>query len=240
MRNWHPAFAASLILLAPVLLRSQPAVPFPEEEALRYTINWPSGLSLGEAEASAKLSRDAAGNPARWEFEFRMDAAVPGFRVKDHYRSTADANLCSLEFEKELSHGNKKAHEKTTFDETANAAKRVTLGGGGESRISVGSCAMDGLTFLYYLRRELGHGRIPPPRTVLFGAPYEVRFQLLGTKKTRLAEKVVEADQMTATVKGPASESTFLILVARDTARTPVRITVPLEPGNLSMELEPE
>jgi hypothetical protein len=55
-----------------------------------------------------------------------------------------------------------------------------------------------------------------------------------------MGEKPVEADQMIVTVKGPASESTFILLVARDEARTPISITVPLEPGNFTMELAQE
>ncbi len=239
MKNRGLAFAV-LLVLASVRLPAEPAVPFADGECLRYVINWPSGLSLGEAEFSARLHRDAAGAPKQWEFTFQIDAAMPGFRIEDRYHSLADANLCSRELEKNVSHGRRKAHEKTTFDQEAHLARRVTLGGGGTSNIETGACAMDGLTFLYHLRRELSHGRIPPPRTVLFGAAYQVRLQFVETSKVQLGGKTLEADQMTATVKGPASESTFLILVARDPARTPVRITVPLEPGNFSMELAPE
>ena len=47
----------------------------------------------------------------------------------------------------------------------------------------------------------------------------------------------MDADQLIVTVKGAASEAVFILLVARDTNRTPVRITVPLEPGNFTLEL---
>lgn len=214
-----------------------PPVPFPENETLHYTVNYPSGLSLGETELSASAVKDANGAPTGWKFRFQIDAAFPGYRVKDEYRSSATPALCSLEFDKDLSHGNKRTHEKTTFDQARKVARRETLGGGGVSEIATGTCAMDGLTFLYYLRRELSRGRIPAPRTIFFGAAYQVRFQFTDTTRVRLHGKVVEADRLTASVKGPVSESTFLIEVARDTARTPVRITIPLAPGNFLMVL---
>ena len=65
-------------------------------------------------------------------------------------------------------------------------------------------------------------------------------FERAGSRTVQMGEKPVEADQMIVTVKGPASESTFILLVARDEARTPISITVPLEPGNFTMELAQE
>ena len=37
------------------------------------------------------------------------------------------------------------------------------------------ACAKDALTFLYYVRRELSQGRMPPQQTMFFGASYEIR-----------------------------------------------------------------
>ena len=46
---------------------------FPQaDETLNYTVNWPSGLSLGEGRLEAKK------NAAGWEFDLQLDAAVPG------------------------------------------------------------------------------------------------------------------------------------------------------------------
>jgi hypothetical protein len=45
------------------------------------------------------------------------------------------------------------------------------------------------------------------------------------------------ADRLIVTVKGPASEMSFEIFFARDPARTPVIIRVPLSPGMFSLEL---
>ena len=230
--------ALALALTPATLAAAQAApVPFPEQESLSYSVNWPSGLNLGEAEASATMLKGPDGTPTGWRFDFRIEASFPGYGIQDEFHSTATPELCSREFEKRLHHGAKRAHERTNFDQKRHVAKRMTLGGGGETEIKTGACAMDGLSFLYHLRRELSRGRIPPPRTVLFGAPYQVSLQLADTTKVRLHGKTIEADRLTVSVKGPASEITFLVEVARDAARTPVRITVPLEPGSFTMEL---
>lgn len=238
MRKWLLAIAVSLILFPNAAL-AQPEVPFGEEETLRYAVNWPSGLSLGEAELTARLINQGAGPAPRWDFQFRLDAAVPGFRVLDDYRSSATGQLCSLEFEKESSHGKRKTREKTTFNAATGTAARVTLGGGGESEIPVPACPKDGLTFLYHLRRELSRGRLPAAQTMLFGAPYEISFQYAGLRRVRLGEESVDADRLTVTVKGPASQHEFELVVARDSARTPVLVKVPLDLGDFSMELVP-
>ena len=93
--------------------QSGPAKPaltgFPfTNESLTYTVNWPSGLTLGEAHLSA------TGISTGWRFELSLDASVPGFAVKDTYRSTASAELCSETFSKDLSHGSRKSGEKVT------------------------------------------------------------------------------------------------------------------------------
>src|SRR5690349_7740615 len=69
-----------------------------QDENLSYTINWPSGLSLGEA----RLLSHQAGD--KWYFEMVLDAGVPGFPVSDHFRSTAGNDLCSLDFDREMLH----------------------------------------------------------------------------------------------------------------------------------------
>jgi hypothetical protein len=238
MRNWLLALCAALILFPGAAL-PESAVPFGEEETLHYTVNWPSGLSLGECEMSARLIQDTEGERRRWNFEFKLDAAVPGFGVLAHFRSSATDELCSLELEKDSSRGKRKARERTSFDSERGVARRVTLGGGGESEISVPACPKDGLTFLYFLRRELSRGRLPPPQTILFGAPYDVAFQYTGSQLVQVAGSQTEADRLVVSLKGPASEHTFEFMVARDAARTPVLIKVPLPLGNFSLELAP-
>ena len=127
---------AAAMLLSLITLQAEDRQPFASEESLRYTINWPSGLDLGDARLAATQSEEGAGEAARWSFELDLEAAIPGFQVKDHIRATADSSLCSLELDKQTLHGERTAHERTVFDQGAKRAKRSTLTEGG-GRIGV-------------------------------------------------------------------------------------------------------
>ena len=212
------------------------SAPSFQNEQLRYNINWPSGLSLGEAQLGSSLQKAADGAAPRLHLEFGLDAGVPGFAVSDRYRSDASPEFCSVEFDRKATHGAKKTNETTTFDQQAGTATRETTGGG-KSELKTSSCGKDALAFLYFVRRELSQGRIPPPQTVYFGAPYEVRLAFAGTQSIRLGDKQVEADRITASVKGTASDISFDIFFLKDAARTPALVRVPLSLGTFSMEL---
>lgn len=206
-------------------------VPF-AAETLRYSVNWPSGLSLGEAQTIARRTGE------QWRFAFSLDAAVPGFVVSDLYQSTAGGDFCSAELTKTFSHGKKKGQEKLVFDAGKRSVKRTTLAEGGAkeagvSETSTAACARDALAFLFYVRRELAQGRMPPPQTIYFGAPYQVRFEFGGSQKLR----GVEADRVRVSVKGPASAIAFDAFFAHDAARTLVEVRAPFPVGSLVMEL---
>ena len=207
-----------------------------DNEQLRYSINWPSGLSLGEASLSASLQKGATDSAPRFHLAFDLDAGVPGFAVSDRYRSETTQEFCSAEFQRTTTHGQKKANEKTTFDSQAGTASRETVGGG-KSELKIPSCAKDALAFLYYVRRELSQGRIPPSQTIYFGAPYEIRLAFAGSQSIRIADKSVDADRITASVKGTAAEVSFEVFFLKDAARTPALVRVPLQLGTFSMEL---
>jgi len=211
-------------------------VPAFDGEKLLYSVNWPSGLSLGEAHMEARRMPPQEGKASGWQFEFHLDAAIPGFAVSDHFRSTASTDLCSVEFEKETTHGKRKAHEKTTFSAEKGKAARETVGGG-KSEIPIGACGRDALAFLYHVRRELVQGRLPAAEPVLFGSAYQLSMQYGGTQTIRIGETQVEADRLNVSGKGPASTFSFEALFARDATRTPVLIKVPLAMGVFSMEL---
>jgi hypothetical protein len=213
----------------PASAAGQNGFPF-TSESLTYTINWPSGLSLGEAHLDARKGPDG------WEFELSMEAGVPGFSVRDRYRSSATGSLCSLELEKESVHGPRKAREKTVFEPDKRMAVRTTLDGG-STEIPVADCARDALGFLFYARRELGQGRVAPPQTVLFGSPYDVRLDYTGPQTVSVNNVTTPSDRVTVALKGPSSDLQFEIFFARDAARTPLVIRAPFAMGTFSMEL---
>jgi Protein of unknown function (DUF3108) len=224
--------SAALFVLAAAPLDS----PAFENEQLHYNLNWPSGVTLGEASMSASSSTSGAETARQLHFQFSLDGGIPGFSIADRYRSEASPEFCSTEFSKAIEHGRKKTDEKTTFDPHDGSATRQTAGGG-SSELTASSCSRDALTFLYYVRHELSEGRLPGPETVFWGAPYQVRLNLAGTQTIRIANKPVNADRVTASVKGPASSLTFDIFFLEDQTRTPALVRVPLALGTFSMEL---
>src|ERR1700722_1645706 len=113
-------------------------------ESLRYTVNWASGLSLGEATLRADKGKEA------WDFEVALDASIPGFALRDSYRSAATVDLCSLELDKSYTHGTRRGDEKTTFDQQSHSASRETANGGGKTDMPTTSCAKDPLTLLQF------------------------------------------------------------------------------------------
>ncbi len=200
-------------------------------ESLQYSVNWPSGLSVGE------IKLDAAKAELQWKFKVALDAAVSGFSAEDTYQSVASAGLCSSESSKQCRRGKRKFAEKTTYDIKNRSAVRETLGGGGNSRITISECPQDAVTYLYFLRRELAEGRLPGPQTVYFGAPYQVHVGFGGVQSVRLNDEMIEADRVLVTYKGPASGSTIEMLFARDAARTPVLARITLPAGSFNIEL---
>jgi hypothetical protein len=233
--NLPIALLASLVASSAYGTAVAAKLPF-EDETLRFNVNWPSGLSLGEAELAATRQK-AEAEGERFELRFRLDASIPSFHVADRYRSVTAGELCSTEFEKEVEHGTKKARELTTFDSGGGTATRETLGGGGKSEIQVRACARDALAFLYHVRSELASGRIPPQQDVLFGASYNIRLEYLGRQAVRVGGATTEADRMQVNVKGTASDTAFEIYFALDAVRTPVLARVPLPMGTFTLEL---
>ena len=206
--------------------------PF-QDESLHYSIKWPSGLSLGDV--TMRASRTTAG----WSFETSIDAGVPGFRIADRYRSTAGADLCSAELERTIDHAGRKTREKTTFDQHNRTARRETLlpADGGHSDLSLPECGRDALAFLYFARQELGQGRVAPAQEVFFGSGYSVQLRYTGEAKIALDERQAVTDRIEISVRGPKSDVTAEAYFARDAARTPLIVKLPLEVGTFSLEL---
>lgn len=200
-------------------------------ESLSYTVNWPSGLSLGEAHVSA------TGVPSGWRFELGLDASIPGFAVKDAFNSTSTAELCSETFSKDSVHGSRKGKETVTVDTQTSTATRTPANGVGAAKMPVPGCVRDALTFLYYARREMGQGRVPVSQEIIFGSIYNGSFEYTGAETIPVGGKPTVTDKLVCHIKGPASDIQFDAYFDRDPARTPVSIRVPLSLGKFSLEL---
>jgi len=210
------------------------ATPFPQKESLRYTLNWESGLNLGDAQLTA--SPASSGEDANWEFSLQAQAAVPKFPIAEFTRSLASSGFCTLESEKKAVRGQHKTDEKTTFETRLMKATRQTLNGG-KSEISLSPCAKDALTFVYYLRRELAQGRLPQPQAVLYGAPYQISTQYVGTQKLKVGDSETDTERIRISIKGPVVKQDVDILFLKDGIRTPAQVRVVLPVGTISMDL---
>lgn len=200
-------------------------------ESLRYSINWASGLSLGEATLRSDKGKEG------WNFEAAMDASIPGFALRDDYQSWSTLDMCSVELDKTFAHGTKKADEKVTFDQQNHSATRQTQNGGGKTDLSIPTCAKDALTFLQFARNELAQGRLVPQQPVDFGALYNIRIEYTGAQRIKVGDQMADADRIVATLKGSATDLTVEIFFARDAARTPLLARIPLALGSFTVEL---
>jgi hypothetical protein len=218
-----------LIAACPWAADAPTGFPFTGED-LRYSVNWPSGLSLGEGHFRARRV------PEGWDFSFTLSAAIPTYSVVDRHRALATTELCSLRLEKDSVRGSRKTREETVFDSSSNLATRTTVNGG-KSEFSIPACPRDGLTFLFYTRRELGQGRVPPPQEIFFGAGYRMRLVYTGPQTLTIGGRPSVTDHLQASLKGPKSDWTFDMFFARDPARTPLLVRVPFALGSFSLEL---
>jgi hypothetical protein len=203
------------------------------DEALHYSMNWQSGLSLGDAAMTARHT--AAG----WNLDVTLNAGVPGFALDDKYTSVTDAGICSGDLDREMNHAGKRISEKTTFDQKAGTARRATVfpEGGGQSTYGIPTCARDALAFAYYARIELGQGRVPPAQQIFFGSPYTVSMEYAGAQNIQMGQRNEVTDHVRISVKGPRSDFHVDVFFARDPARTPLRILVPAAVGDFILEL---
>jgi len=207
---------------------------------LHYVINWPSGLSLGEAtiDASSQMGGSGPHSAASWNFGFDLDASVPGFSIRDHYASRAsDSEICSIELTKSVQRGSRKTEETDTFDQKGGTVTRQTKAPGGKSEYPVSGCARDALAYLQFSRNELAAGRLAPQQSVVLGGSYNVRLEFSGSETIKNGGKAVQADRIQATIKGQSSEFTVQILFSKDPARTPLLVRIPLSLGTFTAEL---
>lgn len=199
-------------------------------ESLQYSINWPSGLNLGEGRIVSNTTEKGL------DIELKFEASVPGFRVVDKFLSNVSGQQCSMTFEKDTQHGRRRTQEKISFDGEKGTATRQTIGGG-KSELRISSCPKDVLAFLFFLRRELAQGRIPPAQDIYYGSAYRVRVEYKGSQKIRFGDGMEDTDRVVARIKGPASELEIEAFIAKDAARTPLLVKVPLGMATFSVEL---
>jgi len=214
------SFAAAPVATQPTLT----GFPFTDED-LNYSINWPTGASLGEAHLHAKHAG------ANWNFSLSLDAGVPGFAVKDTYRADMVPDYCSVSFDRSTSHGSHKVEERQTIDRERATATRT------KGEIPVPACVKDALTYLFYSRREMGQGRVPAAQEILFGELRTIRVDYVGAPMISVNGKQVQSDEVTCTIGIGSSDYMFDVYYARDAARTPLLITAPFALGKFSMEL---
>jgi hypothetical protein len=239
--KFFSSFLLFALASAPLLSAAEPLTGFPfQNESLRYKVTWPGSHSIGDVTLTAAKSGDG------WNFDMAGNVNVPLVPIADRYRSSAAGfDLCSVSLERLITHGSKKVTEKTEFDQKANIAHRRTLvpatadkpAGGGESELQLPTCARDALTFQYFARREMGQGRVPPATRVFFGSGYDAKMVYTGAMDIPVAGKPVTTDHVNVSVKGPASDFTFEIFYARDPARTPLLVKIPVSVGTVSLEL---
>ncbi len=221
-----------LLLLSSLPLGAATAAQIPPMggEQVHYVINWPSGLSLGEANLSGTRSA------AKLVLGFQLDASIPGFTVSDQFRSESSPEFCSASFDKHIRHGSRTANETTTFTSGGSATRKTV--NGGDSTFSTASCARDALTYLFFVRSELSQGRLPPDETVYFGAAYRIHLDFAGTEPIQVAGKTVEADKLNATAQGDASSIQFELYFLKDASRTLAMVKVPFSMGTFSMVVD--
>jgi hypothetical protein len=211
-------------------------------ETLHYSVNWPSGLSLGEVTLLSGPIMSGKGVVLGWAFELNLDAGVPGFAIRDQYNSTADADFCSQHLDKKTARGARIGEERVIFDRGKNTATRETIRGGqvaATSQVNIPTCARDALTLLQFVRKELAQGRLPSPQPAILGAAYQVRLDYLGMTSVALGNQQMDADRFRTSIKGPASDFTLEMFFRRDAARTPVMMKIPLPLATFTVELIP-
>lgn len=220
-------FLAALALLLSSLHAADP-------ENFRYSINWQSGLSLGEA--SLSITPPPAGTPDPFKFEWNAEASIPGYSLSYSGDSTSDSSFCSTSFHRLTRRGKNTGEETTEFRE--GKAIRKTKGGG-ETTYEATNCPRDAMAFLQYVRQELRAGRVPQPARIFFGAPYDVTLQFKAVERIRVADKTWDAEKIQVSIKGSKADYTVDVFFARDAARTPLLARIPLDLGVFSVELVP-
>jgi len=198
-----------------------------EAESLRYTLKWPSGLSLGEATLSTSLTAQGTAS------SLDLDASLPAYTIQDRYSSSTSAQSCTIQFTREAIHGSKKINERIIVSPEGKIT-RETANGGGVTEIPTVRCPHDALALLVALRRNYAQ----PAQSVLFGQGYPVRFEAATTETIALNDVPTAADKLICILTLPKTGDYRLELYfLKDRTHTPALIKAPFALGTFSMEL---
>jgi hypothetical protein len=229
-------FAQKPVEMATTQTRPPVATPVvATTENLRYSINWPSGLSLGEV-SFTQNSPEGPAEPLR--LSFFADAGIPGFRLEESASATTSTDFCSGRLVRETTRGSRTGSETTSFDQKTKVATRRGKQGG-KTETTFSDCGRDALSFLYFVRRELKAGRIAPSQKVFFGSTYDVSLRFAATERIKFGDSLVEADKLVAAIRGPRADLSLELYFRRDDARTPLLAKLPLDLGVFTVELLP-
>ena len=83
----------------------------------------------------------------------------------------------------------------------------------------------------------MGQGRVAPPQKVFFGSEYSIKMDYTGARNIRVGDKMEVTDHLLISGKGPKSDFSVEVHFARDAARTPLSIKIPVAVGTLSLDL---
>ena len=209
--------------------------PF-QNETLHYRVNWPGGNSLGDVTLTAHKTGDGG-----WDFEMSTTRGHPGGSDLRHVQIVGQRHGPLLVHAAARDQPRRQEGHARRPSSTRRRIRRqrqtLVPAGGGKSEFAIPTCARDALTFQYFARREMGQGRVPPAGKVFFGSAYEVKAVYTGAQDIPVAGKPAVTDHVNVSVKGPASDFTFEIFYARDAARTPLLIKIPVSVGTVSLEL---
>lgn len=203
--------------------------PFQHGETLRYRLQWPSGINLGEA--TFRVS------PAGKELhlELIVEATLPQYTLRDSFSAVATLeDLCSVQFHQKIAEGERRWEESIEFDPSTRQATRTR--GKETTTFAVPECPRDPLTFLYYFRRQLAAGLRVASGAVQLGSSVAVHMEP-GDRETA-AGQTKPVDRYVVTYTGPKSSKTFQLWLSTDAARAPVRIRVPFPLAEFTAELQ--
>ena len=225
------------LVCAPLIFAADQLTGFPfQNETLHYRVNWPGGDSLGDVTMTAHKAGDGG-----WDFEMSTTRGHPGgadlrqLQIVGQRHGSLLVHACSA---KSATARRRSARRPSSIRRRIRRQRQTLVpAGGGKSEFAIPTCARDALTFQYLARREMGQGRVPPAGRVFFGSAYDVKTVYTGAQDIPVAGKPVVTDHVNVSVKGPASDFTFEIFYARDAARTPLLIKIPVSVGTVSLEL---